>query len=389
MDGIPYEVTTARIDGEYQDCRHPANVIFTDSVKDDLSRRDFTVNAIAWNPDKGLLDPFDGQEDLRKRIIRAVGDPKHRFTEDALRMMRAVRFQAVLGFDIDPKTRDAIIENAHLIRNVSKERINDEICKIILSKHPEYFKKLHEYGLLKYISSDIDNIFGCAQKNPNHFLDVGDHTMLCMQGIEPDLVLRLTMLLHDIGKPPCKTTKDGVDHFYGHPKVSAELAEKFLKEYRFRNKDIKRIVYLIQCHDMLGDLRNASNPKKSVRKFVFSNYDQDDQFFLDFLKVKRADYYAHDTNFYEVKRSAPYLQFLKEELMACLENPRQIKDLKVNGTDMLACGVEPAYVKEMLLRLLRIVINRPEANTRGELLRSIEGEYKQMLNDKAAQASHP
>ena len=380
VDGIPFEITTMRTESGYDDNRHPNQVSFVRDVVEDLSRRDFTINAIAWNAD-GLVDPFEGQRDLNEKVIRAVGDPNQRFQEDALRVMRAVRFQAQFGFSIDSATREAIINHSHLIQNISKERIRDEMTKILVSSHPECFGLLHDYGLLPFISEEIDHIFGCEQNNDFHCYDVGGHTLVALENIEPDLVLRTTMLLHDVGKPICKVQKNGRDHFYRHPEVSARIAEAFLKEYRFTNKDIRNIVDLIQNHDMLGTLWESRKPDKKIRRFLLEHHDKDDQFFLNFIKVKRADYLAHNLRHEMAPLGKAYLDHIEETIRKYVgpeRLPRQIKELAIDGHDILAEGVQPKHVKAIQLRLLRIVLDKPEQNTKEALKSYVKTEYKQL-----------
>ena len=383
VDGVPFEITTMRVESEYSDNRHPDKVEFVRNIKDDLARRDFTINAMAWN-ESGLVDPFDGKQDLYSRTIRAVGEASKRFQEDALRMMRAVRFSAQFGFMIDIKTKIAIMENAHLIQSISKERIRDEMCKILVSNHPECFRLLHDYGLLQYISKEVDAIFGCEQNNDFHCYDVGEHTMVSVQNIEPDIILRMTMLLHDTGKPLCKVQKNGRDHFYGHPEVSAEIAEKFLNEYRFPKRDSKRIVELVKNHDMVSSLWESRTPEKKVRRFLLEHHEQDDQFFLDFIKVRKADFLAHNQDHPlapKAQHSIEFLEWMLNQYVGPDRLPRQIKDLNISGKDILAEGVEPKHVGRVQHRLLRIILDHPGKNDRDVLRRYTRTEYKQLLHE--------
>ena len=196
-----YEVTTFRIDGEYVDHRHPKSVAFTRELAEDLSRRDFTINAMAWHPERGLIDLFNGKEDLQRRLVRAVGDPMQRFNEDGLRMLRMVRFATALDFDYDPATYEAVTALNHLLQYISKERIQVELNKILLAEHPARgLEDLYALGMYPYIIPVMCHTVGFDQHGGHHFLDVFEHSLLSVGLIEPDLVLRLTMLLHDIGK---------------------------------------------------------------------------------------------------------------------------------------------------------------------------------------------
>ena len=215
-----FEVTTYRIDGEYQDGRHPEKVTFTRNLLEDLKRRDFTINAMAYNETEGLIDAFDGFEDLRNRQIRCVGDPTERFTEDALRILRAVRFAAQLDFTIEEKTLQAISEFAPNLSKISAERIQTEIVKLLTSDHPQTWRTLYETGITSVILPEFDVCMVTPQNNPHHCYYVGEHILQALPQVEPDKVLRLAILLHDIGKPKVRNTdEDEVDHFTNHGDV--------------------------------------------------------------------------------------------------------------------------------------------------------------------------
>ena len=213
-----FEVTTYRVDGTYEDFRHPKEVTFTPDLNEDLKRRDFTINAMAYNDTHGLIDAFDGAADLDRKIVRCVGAPKERFSEDALRMMRAVRFGAQLGFTVEEQTRSAICALAPTLKKISAERIQSELVSLLMSDHPEEMRTLYETGITKVILPEFDVMMQTAQNSPHHMYTVGEHTIQSLAQIESKKTLRLAMLFHDIGKPSCKTTgEDGQDHFYGHP----------------------------------------------------------------------------------------------------------------------------------------------------------------------------
>ena len=221
-----FEVTTYRIDGAYEDGRHPKSVTFTASLDEDLKRRDFTVNAMAYSEETGLIDLFGGLEDLKARVIRAVGDPTERFTEDALRMMRAVRFAAQLDAVIEKKTLQGIRALAPNLRKVSAERTRVELEKLLVSDHPEEMRVLYETGLTAQFLPEFDACMTCEQHNPHHCYTVGEHIIHALCAVRSDKVLRLTMLLHDIGKPQCRTTdENGIDHFHGHVALGAKMAD--------------------------------------------------------------------------------------------------------------------------------------------------------------------
>ena len=239
LNRVGYEVTTYRIDGEYEDGRHPKEVIFTGSLREDLRRRDFTINAMAYSEKDGLVDLFGGQQDLENKIIRCVGDAKERFTEDALRMLRAVRFSAQLGFTVDEDTISAMKELAPNLSKVSAERIQTELVKTLVSDNPGNLKIAYECGLTKVFLPEFDLCMECGQNNPNHIYSVGEHILKSVEYAEPERILRLAMLFHDLGKPRCRTQgEDGYDHFYNHAAVSSELAEEVLRRLKFDNHTI-------------------------------------------------------------------------------------------------------------------------------------------------------
>ena len=214
-----FEVTTYRIDGAYEDGRHPSSVTFTPNLTDDLMRRDFTVNAMAYNEKDGLVDPYGGMDDLQRKCIRCVGDPDERFSEDALRVLRAVRFSAQLGFSIENETLKALSRHAENLRKISAERIQTELVKLLVSPHPGMIRTLYETGITRVILPEFDAMMETPQNTPYHMYNVGEHTIKTMEAIEPDRLLRLTMLLHDIGKPAVRyTDSTGRDHFNGHGK---------------------------------------------------------------------------------------------------------------------------------------------------------------------------
>lgn len=209
-----FEVTTYRIDGEYEDARHPKEVAFTLSLREDLKRRDFTINAMAYNEESGLVDLFGGAQDLERGVIRCVGDPGERFREDALRMFRAVRFAAQLGFSVEKNTAGAISELAGSLARISAERIQTELVKLLVSPHPEEMRQIYELGISDVVLPEFSVMMETPQNNPHHMYSVGEHTIKALQLIPEDKVLRLTMLLHDVAKPPCRITdRKGIDHF--------------------------------------------------------------------------------------------------------------------------------------------------------------------------------
>ena len=361
-----FEVTTYRIDGEYLDGRHPDRVTFTPSLLEDLKRRDFTVNAMAYNEKEGLVDAFGGLEDLERRRIRCVGDPRERFTEDALRILRAVRFSAQLDFTIEEKTRAALSEFAPRLLKVSAERIQTELVKLLTSSHPEVFRVVWETGISAVILPEFDACMDTPQNNPHHCWSVGEHTLRALPFVEPDKVLRLAVLLHDIGKPPVRTTDEcGVDHFYSHAQKGAEMAGSILRRLKFDNDTRKRVARLVQVHD---DLQIAA-AQRSVRRAV---YRIGADLFPDYLKVRRADIMAQNPDVRQEKLNE--LARIEEMYQKILEAQQclSLKDLAVTGRDLIEAGMQPGpELGRTLNQLLELVIEHPEYNTKESLLERI------------------
>lgn len=360
-----YEITTFRIDGEYSDGRHPDSVEFTDEVKEDLSRRDFTINSMAYNDENGLVDYFNGYEDLNNRIVRCVGDPNKRFNEDALRMLRAIRFSAQLGFDIEGKTSEAIKINYKLIKNVSVERIQIEINKILMSDNPHFIEKLYEYKLLDCIIPEYSLCFKCDQNNPNHIYNVGVHIQNSLMYVEKNLSLRLAMLFHDIGKPLCKTTDDnGIDHFYCHAEKSFFLAEEILKRLKYDNATIEKVKILVKFHDAVIDT------PKQVRKILNKIGEEN---FIDLLKVKEADIKAQNCRYYKERHDKIKLAKNIFDKVIAENNCFKLKDLAVNGRDLMDIGIKDGrLIGKTLNELLERVIENPELNNKKKLLEIIK-----------------
>lgn len=363
VNKMPIEVTTFRIDGDYTDNRRPDNVSFTSSLKEDLSRRDFTINAIAWNEEDGIVDYFDGIKDLQQKRIRCVGDPNKRFGEDALRMMRAIRFSAQLNFNIDEGISEALHHNHYLLKNISIERIQQEFNKLLLS-NPMRIHDLWEYGLLDHFIPEYDICETTEQNNPYHTHKVGEHLIHSACNIESTLHLRVTMFLHDICKPQCKTTDEkGIDHFYGHPQASADAACEILKRMRYDNNTIERVVTLIKYHDI------QIAGKKTIRKMLSKIGEED---FRDLLKVKDADMGAHNPNCYK-ERHEQLLEYEKK-LDEILKEQEcfKLKDLKVNGPDIMALGFKGRDIGLVLNRLLEMVLEDPSLNDKEYLIGQAE-----------------
>ena len=371
--GEGYEVTTYRLDGVYEDGRHPASVAFTRSLSEDLRRRDFTINAMAYNEAEGLVDEFDGAGDLRRGVIRCVGEASQRFGEDALRILRAVRFSAQLGFTIEEETLRAVEALAPSLERISRERIQAELNKLLLSANPGYFRVLYETGITGVLMPEFDVLMDLPQNNPYHCHTVGEHTLRAVEETPAVLALRLTMLLHDVAKGwTGSADENGRDHFYGHAAEGAAWAERFLRGLKYDNETVARVKALVQWHD----IRFAPD-KKSVRRLM-SRMGED--LFADFLRVYRADTMAKSA--YAKEKILPLLdktEALAEEILAqkeCLT----LKQLAVGGGDLIAAGMKPGpQMGRELSRLLGLVLDDPRRNTREYLLGQIrleEAKYK-------------
>lgn len=356
-----YEVTTYRIDGEYEDGRHPKTVTFTGELKEDLKRRDFTINAMAYNEEEGLVDVFGGREDLKKKIIRCVGSPKDRFNEDALRMLRAVRFAAQLGFEIDRETEIGVLALSSSIARVSAERIQMELVKLLVSGYPGRLRTAYELGLTKVFLPEFDRMMETAQNSVHHCYTVGEHTLHTMQEIPADKVLRLTMLLHDVAKPLCMTTDAaGQNHFKGHPGAGAEMAEEILRRLKFDNDTRIRVCRLIRYHDDRPAL-TPGNVRRAMSRIGAENMP-------DLFAVKRADTLGQSM-YHRMEK----LQYIKdyEDMYYEIKRMEQCvtkKDLAVDGRDLIAMGMQPGKeIGKMLDFLLGQVLDNPELNTKEKL----------------------
>lgn len=361
LDDESYEVTTYRIDGAYEDNRHPKEVTYTLNLVEDLKRRDFTINAMAYNEKTGIVDIFGGMDDIKKGVIRCVGDARERFSEDALRILRAVRFSAQLGFSIEEDTKNAIIELAGNLKAISAERIQVEMVKLLTSDHPEYMRTAWELKITPVIMSDFDQMMRTEQNNPHHCYNVGEHTLAALKHVEADKVLRLAVLFHDIGKPASHTEVAGIDHFYGHAKIGRKMTEKILRLWKFDNDTLYKVIKLVEYHDLRPELTN-----KSVRKMI-AKVGAD--LFPALLKVQKADILGQSKygqaekldNLKEVER-------IYEGIMArseCLS----LKELAVTGSDLIADGMKPGKeMGQVLNLLLEQVIEDPACNTKEYLM---------------------
>ena len=366
---IPVEVTTYRSDGEYSDHRRPDSVKFERELSEDLKRRDFTVNAMCYNPQEGLVDMFNGESDLKNGIIRCVGNAEDRFEEDALRIMRALRFASVLDFKIEEKTAAAMRVKSHLLGAISAERVFSELKKLLCGK--AVCRILLEYSdLIAVIIPEVKPCIGCVQNNIHHCYTVYEHISHSVGNIEPDEDLRLAMLFHDIAKPLKKTTDaDGVDHFKLHPLAGADVAKRVLCRLKSSNKTVDRVTALIREHD------NRIPPTKhSVKRFI-AKYDYD--FYFDWLKVRRADTMAQsDYQRVEKLEELDKLEILGKIILeesCCLK----ITDLAINGHDIISLGYVGSQIKSALIFALDGVIDEKVYNEHDALLAYVRENFNE------------
>ena len=362
MDGESIEVTTYRIDGSYADHRHPDRVQFTSDLEEDLKRRDFTINAMACSEEDGLVDLFGGMEDLERGIVRCVGDPRERFTEDALRIFRAVRFCAKLGFELDPATKEAAKELAPTLAMVSAERIRTELEKLLVSPHPEMIRLAWECGITKVVLPEFDAEMECIQNNAHHQITVGEHTIRTLMAAEPDRILRLTMLLHDTGKPACQTIAgDGVYHYRGHAAPGAVIAKQVCDRLKFDRATERTVVQLVKNHSLYPE-----TTEEGVRRAVVQI---GEDLFPLFLRVKRADIGGQSPAVQEKKFA--YMDRVEEIYRGILERGDclSLRTLAVTGDDLMAAGIPKGkMIGETLQMLLDEVLTDPSKNSREILL---------------------
>lgn len=361
-----YEVTTFRSDERYVDGRHPANVRFTDDIHRDLSRRDFTINALAYDPEKDqLIDDFNGQKDLKAKLVRAVGNPVERFSEDGLRPIRACRFAAKLEFEIEKETLAAIPRALEVVKKVAPERIHDEIVKLLSADKPSIgFELMRKSGLLRLIMPELEDCFGVEQPPKYHKFDVYWHSLYsCDAALKHNYQLRLAALLHDIGKPKCK-----VDYtFYNHDQVGSDMAKEILKRLKFSNEDIKKVTNLIGNHmfDYSSEWSDAA-----VRRFIRRMDGVENV--KDLFILRQSDAKAM-----EQEIGSEYLSELQSRIDKIIaeENALHVKDLKVDGNDVMqSLNIPPGpKVGQVLNDLLEKVLDDPSLNERETLLELIKG----------------
>lgn len=371
IDHQPYEITTFRVDGEYLDNRHPNKVNFVTNLKEDLARRDFTINAMAYNKKTGLVDFFDGQNDLQNKKIKCVGDSAKRFNEDALRIMRALRFASVYGFTIDEDTKKSIHYYKHLLKNIAVERINVELCKLLCGYGVEHIL-LNYQDVLGVFIPEIYPLIGLKQNNPYHIYDVWGHIVKTVVNSPKDITIRLTMLFHDIGKQKCYTEdENGIGHFYGHELYSCEIAIEIMKRLKFDNNTINQVKKLILYHDA------EIKPKSKYIKRWLNKIGEER--LRQLLLVKRADTLAK-SDLYK-KECLGNLSEISECIDYVIANGLcfNTKDLAISGRDLIDIGVKQgAIIGDILNNLTKMVIDEEIQNEKTVLLKKSKDLMKEL-----------
>lgn len=371
IDGEPLEITTFRLDGEYEDNRHPKSVTFTSNLGADLGRRDFTVNAMAYSKKTGIVDLFGGQNDLKNKIIRCVGDPDRRFNEDALRILRALRFASALDFEIEEKTAQSLLKNRALLGNISEERIAKELLKLVCGKGAK--RILTDFApVLFEILPELQPMYKNSHDNPHHCYDIYEHTLIAVESIDPEPTLRFAMLLHDCGKPAVKKfDENGVAHFYGHQRISAEISAQILARLKVSNKFRDEILFLVSNHDRWELYENTEKMPRYLSKFGLDGV-------LNLLKVMRADVLAQSPEYrYRLDQIADAEEIAKN--LAAQKPCLSLRELQINGRTLMDIGIpQGRKLGAVLAQLLDEVIDGVTKNTQEALTTRAREIYSEM-----------
>lgn len=371
IDGEPLEITTFRLDGEYEDNRHPKSVTFTSDLGADLGRRDFTVNAMAYSKMTGTIDLFGGQNDLKNKIIRCVGDPDRRFNEDALRILRALRFASALDFEIEEKTAQSLLKNCALLGNISEERIAKELLKLVCGKGAK--RILTDFApVLFEILPELQPMYKNSHDNPHHCYDIYEHTLIAVESIDPEPTLRFAMLLHDCGKPAVKKfDENGVAHFYGHQRISAEISAQILARLKVSNKFRDEILFLVSNHDRWELYENTEKMPRYLSKFGLDGV-------LKLLKVMRADVLAQSPEYrYRLDQIADAEEIAKN--LAAQKPCLSLSELQINGRTLMDIGIpQGRKLGAVLAQLLDEVIDGVTKNTQEALTTRAREIYREM-----------
>ncbi len=364
VNSMPIEITTYRVDGAYEDNRHPTSVSFTRNLREDAARRDFTMNAIAMDVDGNLRDSFDGCADIKARMIRAVGDPDVRFEEDALRILRGLRFAAVLGFEIEEQTSAALRRKAALLRSISAERVREELFKLICGRYARQIIAKYT-DVLGVVLPELLPMHGFDQKNRHHCYDVLTHSLIAMENLAPKPYLRLAGLFHDVGKPSVFTQDEsGEGHFYGHAEKSEEICGAILSRLKVDNLTKTRVLTLVKYHDV-----PIAAEEKSVRRYLAKLGEEN---LFDLCLLKRADNLAQGEQW-------RYRQSEIDALEACIRKVVadgdcfSMKSMALCGADLIALGVPPGKrLGELLKIAFEAVLDGTCENNREELIKLLK-----------------
>lgn len=360
VEGMPLEITTFRIDGKYLDNRRPENVSFSRNLKDDLSRRDFTINTLCLNENNGLVDLLGGVDDIENKIIRCVGEPDKRFSEDALRIIRALRFSAVLGFEIEDKTTKSIFKNKELLKKIAIERIRDEFTKLVMGENAcDVILKYHE--VIEEFIPEFKALFGCEQNTPYHLFDVAKHTAYALKNVENDRILRLTMFFHDIAKPLCKTTDlNGFDHFKGHAALGEMMTKDILKRMRFDNATVSAVSALVGLH-------SERVPKTKIEaKLMLCETGIENC--RAFIKIRKADCLAKANPHLQDEKLENFRRFLDE-----IEKNNEcysLAQLNINGNDLKQLGLKDGKKISIILGALLMEVIEEEIPNEAKALKN-------------------
>ncbi len=373
IDNEPLEITTYRSEGTYSDNRHPDSVAFSKSLSDDVVRRDFTMNGIAYDFNEGFCDLVGGIEDIKNQTIRCIGDAETRFNEDALRILRALRFSSVLGFTVHEDTKIAIHKCKNLLLNISAERVRDEFVKLICGKNA--YNVLQEFSdVIAVFIPELEKCVNFKQQNRHHCYDVYTHTLKALETSKNDAVIRLTLLFHDIGKPiVAHFDENGEQHYYGHPKKSAEYTENIMMRLRFDNNTKNQVVTLVSLHDSPITVNNETKPSKKRLKKIMSQIGKN--LIYDLIEIKRCDNSAQNPKYY---RGDDFYEETYTIIDEIIENNEcfSVKDLKINGNDLINMGYEGKQIGKILNTVLEKVIGDKLNNKKNEIKEYVKNSFK-------------
>ena len=369
INNEPLEITTYRSEGTYSDNRHPDSVVFSTSLADDVVRRDFTMNGIAFDFDNGFCDLVGGIDDIKNGVIRCIGNAETRFNEDALRILRAIRFSAVLGFEIAEETKIAIHKCRELLKNISAERIRDEFVKLICGKNA--YNVLQEFSdVIAVFIPEIRECIGFEQKNRHHCFDVYTHTLKAVEKSSQNSIIRLALFFHDIGKPSvAHFDEKGEQHYYSHPKKSAEMTEKIITRLRFDNDTKNKVITLVKMHDSPILVNDMTKPDRKRLKKIMSQIGVD--LIFDLIEIKYCDNSAQNPEYF---RGEDFYKDAREIVNEIISGNEcfSIKHLAINGNDLIALGYKGKKIGEILEKTLTAIVDGKVENKKETLLKFIQ-----------------